>query len=150
MINKAYGTNDDSEVSTGRHFRLYSKSRFLDYVAKATFASGEYPGPLHRRCVGTERSNSPCGFSERPRDKTGRWVTSTHSCSLTFGRCFSGDAQPEVFLERIEIPIAVKQIEAIFDAASGNHRVDRFSRGDSKIPERPEISRGLNRDLLAA
>ena len=31
---------------SGRFFRIYSKSTFLDYVSRATFASEQYPGPL--------------------------------------------------------------------------------------------------------
>jgi hypothetical protein len=54
VINESYALPDDSEVSSGGHFRLYSKSRFLDYVARATFACGEYPGPLRHWWVATE------------------------------------------------------------------------------------------------
>jgi hypothetical protein len=44
--NESYCSVDDDEKWEGRLFCLYSKSHFLDYVARATFASAEYPGPL--------------------------------------------------------------------------------------------------------
>jgi hypothetical protein len=44
--NESYTPEDRSEEYTGRLFRLYSKSHFLDYVRAATFASDEYPGKL--------------------------------------------------------------------------------------------------------
>jgi hypothetical protein len=49
--NESFTSWDDSEVFVGRHFRVYSKSHFLDYVARATFASDEYPGPLRHWCL---------------------------------------------------------------------------------------------------
>jgi hypothetical protein len=45
--NESYTSWDDSEVWKGRLFRVYSKFHFRDFVAKATFASDQYPGPLH-------------------------------------------------------------------------------------------------------
>ena len=44
--NESFCTLDKEEVCEGRLFCLYSKSHFLDYVARATFASADYPGPL--------------------------------------------------------------------------------------------------------
>ena len=44
--NESFCTLDKEEVWEGRLFCLYSKSHFLDYVARATFASTDYPGPL--------------------------------------------------------------------------------------------------------
>jgi hypothetical protein len=52
--NESYATTDESEACAGKHFRLYTKSNFLDYVARATFACDECPGPLRHWCVGTE------------------------------------------------------------------------------------------------
>jgi hypothetical protein len=50
--NESYTSWDDSERWEGNSFRLYSKSHFLDYVAKDTFARDGYPGPLkHWRLV---------------------------------------------------------------------------------------------------
>src|SRR5829696_9636163 len=45
--NESYTPEDKSEEYTGRLFRVYSKSHFLDYVWVATFASDEYPGKLN-------------------------------------------------------------------------------------------------------
>jgi hypothetical protein len=49
--NESFTSWDDSEVFVGRHFRVYSKSHFRDYVARGTFATDEYPGPLEHWCV---------------------------------------------------------------------------------------------------
>jgi hypothetical protein len=39
--------DDDSDVrASGRLFRTYSKSHFLDFVSRATIASEQYPGPF--------------------------------------------------------------------------------------------------------
>ncbi len=37
---------DDYEESSGRLFRVFRKSRFLDYLRTATLASDDHPGPL--------------------------------------------------------------------------------------------------------
>lgn len=34
------------EVFTGKRFRVYSKSRFRQYVSRSTFATDGYPGPM--------------------------------------------------------------------------------------------------------
>jgi hypothetical protein len=44
--NESFCAIDKDESWDGRLFCLYSKSNFLDYVARATFASADYPGPL--------------------------------------------------------------------------------------------------------
>ena len=44
--NESYVSWDESETWTGRLFRVYTDSKFLDYVGAATFATDEYPGPL--------------------------------------------------------------------------------------------------------
>jgi hypothetical protein len=44
--NESYVSRDESEEFSGRFARIYSKSHFLDYVCRATFARSEYPGPL--------------------------------------------------------------------------------------------------------
>jgi hypothetical protein len=46
VLNELYTSWDDSEEWEGKLFRLYSKSHFRDYVARATCASDSYPGPL--------------------------------------------------------------------------------------------------------
>jgi hypothetical protein len=44
--NESYVSRDESEEFSGRFARIYSKSHFLNYVSRATFAQSEYPGPL--------------------------------------------------------------------------------------------------------
>jgi hypothetical protein len=46
VINESYTSWDDRESWEGRLFRTYSRSHFLDYIAKDTFASESYPGPF--------------------------------------------------------------------------------------------------------
>lgn len=54
VFNEGYVSVDESEQYEGSRFRIYSKSKFLDYVSQATFASDEYPGPTHHYCVACE------------------------------------------------------------------------------------------------
>jgi len=44
--NESFCTIDREELWEGRLLCLYSRSHFLDYVARATIASSDYPGPL--------------------------------------------------------------------------------------------------------
>lgn len=44
--NESFAKIDPYEEHEGTRACLYSKSRFLDYVANATFASEDYPGPF--------------------------------------------------------------------------------------------------------
>jgi hypothetical protein len=44
--NESYATVDKEEKFEGRFLRHYSKSKFLDYVSKSTFANNTYLGPL--------------------------------------------------------------------------------------------------------
>ncbi len=46
VANESYSTRNESEEFSGRFARLYGKSRFLDYVSRATLACKEYPGIL--------------------------------------------------------------------------------------------------------
>ena len=52
--NESYALQDKQEVWQGKSFRVYSKSKFLDFVASATFASAEYPGPFAHYCLACE------------------------------------------------------------------------------------------------
>jgi len=53
--NESYvGLDAPEEVSVGGHLRLYSRSRFLEYVSHATFACPEYPGPLQHVRINCE------------------------------------------------------------------------------------------------
>jgi len=45
VCNESFAAADASDIFTGRHFRVYEKSCFLDYIDKATLASESYPGP---------------------------------------------------------------------------------------------------------
>jgi len=44
--NESYVSQDEEEAWLGKSFRVYSKSRFLDFVQRGTFARSEYPGPF--------------------------------------------------------------------------------------------------------
>ncbi|TZF88337.1 hypothetical protein [Cognatilysobacter lacus] len=44
--NESYCDWDDDEEWEGAGFRVYSRSKFLDFVANGTFATAEYPGPF--------------------------------------------------------------------------------------------------------
>jgi hypothetical protein len=46
IINESYTTWDDYEEFEGQIFRIYSKSRYLDFIKVGTFASEDYPGPF--------------------------------------------------------------------------------------------------------
>jgi hypothetical protein len=47
--------DDDSSVrASGRLFRIYSKSHFLNFVSRATIATEQYPGPFKHFCVVSE------------------------------------------------------------------------------------------------
>jgi hypothetical protein len=52
--NESYARTNDYDVSTGRRFQIYSRSRFLEFIGHATFASEEYPGPIQHIGVGCE------------------------------------------------------------------------------------------------
>ncbi|MEK4512131.1 hypothetical protein [Paenibacillus sp. FSL K6-2524] len=42
--NESYTSWDDYEEFEGKIFRIYSKSRYLDFIKVGTFASEDYPG----------------------------------------------------------------------------------------------------------
>jgi hypothetical protein len=44
--NESYCHWDDTEEWVGERLRVYSKSKFLEFIAVATFATDEYPGPF--------------------------------------------------------------------------------------------------------
>ncbi|ASR46573.1 hypothetical protein B4V02_07735 [Paenibacillus kribbensis] len=43
--NESYTVWDDYEQFDGKIFRIYSKSRYLDFIKTSTIATGDYPGP---------------------------------------------------------------------------------------------------------
>ena len=44
--NESYTLRYEYEVFEGRIFRLFEKSKYLDFIRLATFASEEHPGPF--------------------------------------------------------------------------------------------------------
>ncbi|MBB6691047.1 hypothetical protein H7B90_06480 [Cohnella xylanilytica] len=44
--NESFTVWDDYEIFTGKIFRVYTKSRYLDYIGTGTIASDDYPGPF--------------------------------------------------------------------------------------------------------
>lgn len=52
---ESYTSRDDYELFEGQYFRIYSRSRFLDYIKLSTFACEKYPGKfLHYGIVGID------------------------------------------------------------------------------------------------
>jgi hypothetical protein len=43
-MNESFAAVDDEERYTGNRFRRYSKSHFIDYVSRTSFACEGYPG----------------------------------------------------------------------------------------------------------
>ena len=54
VLNESYASPSDEEHSEGNRFRIYSKSRFMQFMSVATFACDDYPGPMRHYCVGCE------------------------------------------------------------------------------------------------
>lgn len=52
--NESFAARRDDEICSGRLFRIYAKSYFLEFVSHATFASAEYPGPFRHYQVACE------------------------------------------------------------------------------------------------
>jgi hypothetical protein len=52
--NESYTQRDEYDMSNGRQFRIYSKSRYLDFIGHATFVSDGYPGPIQHIGIGCE------------------------------------------------------------------------------------------------
>jgi hypothetical protein len=68
MQNESYiGQKGENEIATGGHFSIYSRSNFLDYVAKGTFATHEYPGPFIHYRVATETHVLDIASIDQPR-----------------------------------------------------------------------------------
>ncbi|SDO23189.1 hypothetical protein SAMN04487897_11060 [Paenibacillus sp. yr247] len=44
--NESFTTWDDYEEFEGKIFRIYKKSRYLDFITVGTFASEDFPGPF--------------------------------------------------------------------------------------------------------
>jgi hypothetical protein len=54
VLNESYASVNDVEQYEGSRFRVYSKSCFLDYMSRATFACDEHPGPTRHYCIACE------------------------------------------------------------------------------------------------
>ena len=54
VLNESYASVSAEDHCEGTRFRVYSKSRFIDYMHRATFASDEHPGPTRHYCVACE------------------------------------------------------------------------------------------------
>ncbi len=46
VLNESYVSLDDSEIFDGRLFCVYTKSVYLDFIKRGTFATADYPGPF--------------------------------------------------------------------------------------------------------
>lgn len=46
VLNESYVVEDRYEKYKGAFFRLYKKSRYLDYISLGTIATSDYPGPF--------------------------------------------------------------------------------------------------------
>jgi hypothetical protein len=65
--NESFVTLDDSEIVTsGRLLRIYSKSTFLEYVSRATFANQEHPGPYSHYQICSENHIVDVVSTEEP------------------------------------------------------------------------------------
>jgi len=51
MLNESYASVGDEECYEGNRFRIYSKSHFIEFMSRATFACDEYPGPTRHYCI---------------------------------------------------------------------------------------------------
>lgn len=51
VVNESYTNINPGDIYTGRLFRIYQKSAFLDYLAAETFATHDYPGPFKHYCI---------------------------------------------------------------------------------------------------
>lgn len=46
VLNESYTVWDDYQKFEGKSFRIYNKSRYLDFIKAGTIASVDYPGPF--------------------------------------------------------------------------------------------------------
>jgi hypothetical protein len=51
VLNESFASVDEEERYEGNRFRVYVKSRFIDYVLLASFACTDYPGPTQHYAV---------------------------------------------------------------------------------------------------
>jgi len=51
VLNESYASVSDEECYEGNRFRIYSKSSFMEFMSRVTFACDEYPGPTRHYCI---------------------------------------------------------------------------------------------------
>ncbi|HEX7057198.1 MAG TPA: hypothetical protein VF260_08400 [Bacilli bacterium] len=49
ILNESFTVWDDYEEFKGKNFRVYTKSRYLDFISNGTIASEDHPGPFKHR-----------------------------------------------------------------------------------------------------
>lgn len=54
IMNESYGIVAHDQIYEGKKWRIYSKSEYMNFIKKTSFASEEYPGPLTHWCILTE------------------------------------------------------------------------------------------------
>jgi hypothetical protein len=54
ILDESYSKADDPADYVGNTFRIYRKSHLLDYVAKDTTATHDFPGPYQHYCISAE------------------------------------------------------------------------------------------------
>jgi len=54
VLNESFASVSDEEQFEGQRLRIYSKSRFIDYMSRASFACVEHPGPTSHYSVACE------------------------------------------------------------------------------------------------
>ena len=78
VLNESYSKYPESyEQFTGKLFRLFSSSYLLDYTAKSTIASAEYPGPLQHYQIATLNHVIDVISTKPPRISIGKCALAT-------------------------------------------------------------------------
>ncbi len=54
VLNESYATPSDEERSEGNRFRIYSKSRFMQFMLESSFACDDHPGQTRHYRIGAE------------------------------------------------------------------------------------------------
>ena len=51
VLNESYSIYDEEEVYTGTSFRIYTKSKYLDYIRATSIVSEDYPDSYKHYCL---------------------------------------------------------------------------------------------------
>ena len=51
LMVKMYANGEDEEGYDGNRFRVYSKSYFIEYASRVSFATADYPGPTQHFAI---------------------------------------------------------------------------------------------------